>query len=266
MLNAPLRYTLAMLRFPKVISVEKYVGAFQDHVRSDYPLFSEKISQGYELKVEDGGAQVSTRVEKLWQFSSAERDHALLLGSDFLVLHAGKGYRGHDDFISRFTRAVEAVLRVEGLATLMTAVGYRYIDLVVPKTAEGETLADYLRPWAMPTDVPELQGGISLTDSAYVAGFRTPQGVLRFQALRRPPATLPPELDTPFVRDNGWVEPRPAGEFALLDIDHARVITPSIAVNAGKVADGLATLQAPARELFDKAVTEHAIREWEGRR
>jgi uncharacterized protein (TIGR04255 family) len=262
MSNAPLRYTLAMLRFPKVLSIERFVGAFQDQIRSEYPHLSDLDNQGYEVTVGDGGAGLRSVTEKFWQFSSIGRDHALILGSEFLVLHAGRDYGGHADLIGRFARATEAFRRVDGLGTLMTALGYRYIDLVVPRAEMGESLAQYLRPWAMPTEDLELTEGLSLVDSAHISGFRTPRGVLRFQALRRPPNTLPPELDTQFVRENGWVEARPEGEFALLDIDHASVLASPLAIDPGRVADELAALRAPAVELFYKAVTPHALQEW----
>jgi uncharacterized protein (TIGR04255 family) len=263
MLNAPLRYTLAVLRFPKVINIEKYVGLFQEEVRSEYPHLSDQHNQGIEVVVaENGGAELKSISEKIWQFGTPSRDHALILGSEFLVLHAGRKYVGHADFIGRFKRAVQAICRVEGLATVVTALGWRYIDLVVPRADQGEKLAQYLRPWAMPTEDLDLTQGVDLVDSAYIAGFRTPHGVLRFQALRRPPVTLPPELDTAFVRENGWAEQRPEGEFAVLDLDHASVLASPLAIDPATAAEGLAKLREPAVELFYKAVTEHALEEW----
>lgn len=261
--NAPLRYVLAMVRFPRVINIEKFVGAFQEQVRLEYPHLSEEHSQGWQFTLgEQGGPEMAPISERLWQFSSADRDHALILGSEFLVLHAGRRYQKHQDFIARFERAVTAFCRVDGLATVATALGWRYIDLVVPRADRGERLSQYLKPWAMPTEDLDLTDGLSMVDSAYIAGFKTPLGVLRFQALRRPASTLPPDLATKFVRENGWVEAKPETDFAVLDLDHAHPLASPVLIEPKHMVDILARLREPAVELFYKAVTEHALEEW----
>lgn len=266
MSNAPLLYTLAMLRFPKVINIERFVGDFQDRIRSDYPLYSTHQAQSLQLVLGEHGPGMKSASEKLWQFSNTERDHALILSAEFLVLHAGRKYGGHHDFIARFVKAFESLCQVENIVTVMTSLGYRYIDLVVPKVGGNDSLVDYLQPWVMQSSEQlKLADGVTLQDSAYIAGFKTPQGVLRFQVLRQPPTTLPPELDSPFVRENGWVEPLPDGEFALLDLDHASVFSTAVIADPGRVADELAALRRPLVDLFSKAITTHALREWNGK-
>jgi uncharacterized protein (TIGR04255 family) len=260
--NAPLRYTLAMMRFPKVLNIEKFAGFFQEEVRSEYALISEQNNQGFQMTIGDNGAEVQAISEKIWQFSDINRGHALILGQEFLVIHAGKKYNGHNDFISRFSKAVAAFLRVGNISAVMTSIGYRYIDLVVPDAHKGEKLGDYLQPWAMPTADFNMAEGVSLVDSVYVAGFRTPLGILRFQSLRRPPNTLPPELATTFVKENGWVEPRPEGEFALLDFDHAENFSTPLAIDPAEIVAKLEALRVPAVQLFYGAVTPHALENW----
>lgn len=268
--NAPLRYALVMMRFPKIINVaniDRIAGAFQEQVQADYPLESDYVNQGMEITIGPNGPELKPATEKLWQFTDLARGHALILGSEFLVLHAGAvhggkpAYGGHADFIARFVKATEAFRRVEGTSPVMTALGYRYIDLVVPRPDDSRGLADYLESWVMPPSPLTLEG-VALVDSIYVAGFQTPMGVLRFQALRSPPATLPPDLNSRFVHENGWVADRPQGEFALLDIDHAATFTSPLAIEPGNVEQNLLALRHPAATLFEKTMTSHADRVW----
>ena len=104
------------------------------------------------------------------------------------------------------------------------AVGYRFIDLVEPRPSKNETLVDYLKPWALPTAAGDFAGSdIQMQEAAYFASFKTPGGFLRFQALRRPQGGFPPDLNTPFVQKNGWIEDVISADYVLLDIDHFSV-------------------------------------------
>ncbi len=266
--NAPLTYVLAVMRFPKILDAGRLAAEFQVQVRAEYPLESDLENQGIEISIGQNGPEIRTEVQRLWQFSDQERGHALMLGSDFLLLHSGgvdgakPAYTGHRDFIQRFVKAVEAFCRVIGPNPLMSALGYRYIDLVVPRPEEREGLADYLKAWALP-HVPDFSHeGASLVDSYSVVGFRTGEGVLRFQALRNPPSTLPPELTIGFVNENRWVAARPADEFALLDIDHAVSFGTHLAIEPATVQEQLVKLSRPCTVLFEKAVTPHAEDVW----
>lgn len=263
MSNAPLCYTLAMVRFPRIINTEKFVGAFQERVKERFPLLDECSNQGIEIESGASGPNIRMVSEKTWQFSDLERGHAIILGHEFIVLHAGVKYGGHEDFISRFGYAVDALQSIDGLSSVMTALGYRYVDVVASGDDENDALDKYLQAWTMPTSNLGLSARLKLIDSVFVAGFRTPGGVMRFQCLRNPPTTLPPELDSEFVRRNGWILPRPATDFVLLDIDHASVLSSPLAIDMSVVKRELKALRDPATELFKSAVTPHALHVWQ---
>lgn len=262
LVNAPLRYVLVMMRFPKVLTIADHVGAFQEAIRPQYPLLNEHLNVGMVVNPTAEGPRLEQSIEKLWQFSDVNREFALILGSEFLVLHAGKQYAGHEDFINRFEGAVRAFLSVKGFGQLMTALGYRYIDLVAPLSGDDKALSQYLSQWTMPAMSLDLADDLKLVDSVYVASFQSKEGVLRFQAMRSPPSTLPPDLDTPFVRQNGWLEQRPDGDFALLDLDHATNFAMPEALEPSRVRIILEKLREPLVDLFQKAVTPHAYDVW----
>lgn len=262
MQSPPLRYVLAILRFPPNLNVEKFMPAFQENIWEDYPQLSEETVQSVQLQIGSDGSTTNRVVNKIWQFLSSDRDFAILLGQDFLVLHAGKGYAGHEDFIARFHKVVAALTSTKLIAKNMTALGLRYVDLVAPIDSSGETLSDYLEPWVMPSNNFNSLDNINFINSASAMAFSTPQGILRFQTFRRPPMTLPMELNTPLVNKNGWVEKVPDGDFAVLDFDHGVTLHDNPTITPDHVADLLLQLRTPVVSLFESSITPHARQVW----
>jgi uncharacterized protein (TIGR04255 family) len=262
---APLRYTLAMARFPRNTNVGQHVPAFQELVGARYPLFERLDNRAVNLKVGPQGAEVETTADEIWQFSEASRSHAVILGGEYLVLHAGADYEGHEKFVDRFCELIDAYCKVDGLRTVLIGAGYRYVDLIVPRPALQENLGHYLQPWVLPPELLDMHDdGVEPIDSIFVGGFRTNEGVMRLQIIRRPPGTMPPDLDTKFVRDNGWVDDRPADDFALLDIDHGTTMAVPVELSSDGARKLLLELRIPPARLFDKATTDHAKKVWRG--
>jgi len=141
------------------------------------------------------------------------------------------------------------------------AIGFRYVDLVKPLA--GEPLQDYLRDWVLPP-LPEVAGKLDIVQGMYIAQYKTPYGDLRFQSLRNPQMTLPPDLNTPFVQKNDWAPEMPTEDFALMDIDHGRHFNPLEKINVNMICSKLLELRSSSRELFDQAGTPHAMNVWKG--
>ena len=264
--NAPLVYTLGIVRFPLVPNVGRFVDEFHDAVRDRYPLRSQTVSQGMMALVGPEGVRFDHVEENLWQFAAVDGSCAFILSSQFLIAHAGRGYRGHRDLAERLRDGLEKLIAVPGIGILYAlAAGLRYIDLVVPNTQRGEDLGTYLEPWALPTSLPTIEGAqLDLREAVYVTAFQTSLGPLRFQALRRPPITLPLELTTPFVTENGWVPSRPDGDFALLDIDHGIQFVGEQPIDPGIMADHIVQLRDMAHSLLLRAATPFALHTWAG--
>lgn len=264
--SAPLRYTLMVARFPKIVSMEKHVGAFQEAIRHDYPGYDEHANQGVNASLGPEGMRLEWINEPIWQFADPARGHALILGTELLVLHAGPAYTTHSEFIDRFVRAATVLRDVPSIAVRQVhGLGFRYVDLVVPRPDHGETLAQYVAPWALPTDAPDLSAeGLRLGESAHVTVFGTERGTVRLQALRRPPMALPPDLLSPLVEKNGWVPDRPEGDFALLDIDHSAPLDITHPLDPDALRASFVSLRNGARLVFERASTRYAMSAWEG--
>ena len=262
---APLRYALAIIRFPKIMQMERHVPAFQDAIRKGYPLDSVQVSQGMMANVGPDGVQFDAVSEKIWQFADADKSHALMLGPDFLLVHAGRAYIDHGNFLDRLR---DAAIALTGLSEPgidhVGAIGYRFIDLVEPRAGENETLADYLKPWALPMAGGDFAGSdIQMQEAAYFASFKTPSGFLRFQALRRPPGALPPDLSTSFVKANGWIEEIASKDYVLLDIDHFAGFETLLPFDPVALRDRFEDMYSSSRKVFESAATLRAFELWD---
>lgn len=256
--NAPVQYVLGVLRFPRASDPGKLVALTQEHIRDKYPISAEFAAPQIQVEMGPDGLRVEEQQLKFWQFSSLDKGWAVLIGSDMIALHTAS-YIDHDDFIRRFWEALEPAFadKVAGIQ-FVQALAMRYVDVIEPN--EGETLDQYLVPSVLPSNIniagAELDGGVMATS------YRTSSGNLRLQVLRRPPTVLPPELMNPMTVSNNWGQSRPAGDFAVLDMDHGQGFEPLRASKEVDVKALMLNLHSKIRSIFDAAVTPHAMTVW----
>jgi uncharacterized protein (TIGR04255 family) len=263
--NAPLVYTIGVIRFPRIPEIGRFASAFLSAIRGEYPQFDEIalnfVRANFTVGPE-GKAQTEirdSRESKTFQFASPNKTWAFILSEDLFGLHTSN-YRDHDDFIRRFREGLQGLLGVPGLGMeWIEAIGFRYVDLVKPLA--GEPLEVYLDKWVLPP-TPEVDVKMELVQGMYVALYRTEHGDLRFQSLRNPPMTLPLDLNTPLIQKNGWAADTPEGDFALIDIDHGCHFDPLEKVDVDRICSKFLELRLASRKLFDRAGTEHAMSVW----
>jgi uncharacterized protein (TIGR04255 family) len=253
--NAPLVYTLGVVRFPTILEIHRYVPAFHESIREAFPHFDDVTMPMINATIGPDGFQIREVTTRLFQFASADRSWAIILSDTMLGVHT-VSYKDHEDFIEKLISSFNTLKAVPGIKlNLVEALGLRYVDLIVPK--EGLTLADYIQPWALPTTPPTLvDTPVEPVEGVYVASFRTEAGDLRFQALRNPPTTLPPELDGPLINANGWLRDRPNVEFALVDTDVGRHFTPPVDADQEFLVVRLRALHKVVRAVFDGLGTD----------
>lgn len=260
--NAPVRYVLGVLRFPRTSDPQKLAASIQPNIRQDYPISAEFSSPQVHLEVGPKGVHVEQQSLMFWQFASLEKDWAVLVGSDMIALHT-VNYVDRHDFIRRFsTVADRAFANTEHGIQFIQAIAMRYVDVVEPRPEE--TLEHYLVPSVLPTSIriaeSSLEGGVMATT------YKTESGRLRVQVLRRPPSVLPPDLMNPMVEANGWAQECPQGDFAVLDLDHGQGFETPILASEANVSELLRKLHSTIRSMFDAAVTPHAMAVWKERR
>lgn len=262
--NAPLVYTLGVLRFPPIPAIDSHKSDLIAAFRGKYPQFDEIALSFVRANIAigpDAKQTIDSRELKLFQFASPDRTWALILSESHFGLHTSR-YVDHGDFVQRFREGLGTLFGVRQLGLeWVEAIGFRYVDLVKPRP--GEQLSAYLRPWVLPP-LPELKEKMEIKQGMYIAMYKTTHGDLRFQSLRNPPVTLPPDLNTPMVQKNNWTPAPPEGDFALMDIDHGCHFNPLQKIDIDQVCSKLLDLRLSSRDLFDQTGTEHALKVWKG--
>jgi uncharacterized protein (TIGR04255 family) len=263
--NAPLVYTIGVLRFPPIPKIEEFKGSLLSAFRKIYPQFDEISLNFVRANITvgpDAKSQIDSRELKMFQFASPDKTWALILSESLFGLHTSR-YTDHDDFVQRFKEGLQIFLGIQDLnLEWIEAIAFRYVDLVKPLA--GEPLGHYLHTWVLPP-LPDVAGKLDLVQGMYIAQYKTPYGDLRFQSLRNPQQmTLPPDLNTPLVQKNGWAPDIPDGDFALMDIDHGCHFNPLKQVDIEMICNKLLELRSSSKQLFDKAGTKHAMKVWKG--
>ena len=258
--NAPLIYTLGVVRFPRVPSIERFADSFHDLIRKDYPLFDNASINVTTALIELGSTpKVTTAEAKMYQFATHDRTWAFLLTDEVFCLQTNT-YVNNEHFVATLKIGLEALLKVPELGIeWLQAIGLRYVDLVTPKA--GEKLSDYLNDWVLPPEAPAVG---DIQQGMYIASYKTAVGDLRFQSLRNPPATLPPDLDNRTIELNKWKRDRPAVDFALMDIDHGCSFDPIVSFDVDFIASKFFNLRKVSKALFEQTGKPHAMKIWNG--
>lgn len=259
--HAPLVYTLGLAHFPNVPDVRRFVPAFHDSIRAEYPHIVEFNLPQVSVAMGSDGLRLDQVIAPIWQFSSPDRSWAFILSPQLLGLHTVR-YDTHLDFAARLRFGLERLLLVEAIGiSYVEAIGMRYVDRVEPRP--GEPLSAYLKTSVLPPEFDELPE-VRLAEGVYVSRYVTDDGELRFQVLRNPPTVLPPELETPLTQQNGWEVNRPAGDFAVVDIDYGVRFGKPRPMDVDFVCEWVVRLRGLSKAVFLNIGTPHAMSVWNG--
>jgi uncharacterized protein (TIGR04255 family) len=146
--NAPLVYTLAIVRFPAVPSMDRFLPVFHDALRMKYPHQDSLTIQQMRVDFMPDGPKVEQVSQVIWQLASPDRTIALVLSSETLALHT-ISYKDHHTFIEEFTDTLAKLISVTNIGIAWTnSTALRYINLVVPN--KGESLDKLLQSSVLP--------------------------------------------------------------------------------------------------------------------
>ncbi len=151
----PLVEVICQVRFPPILKIAAEPPAeFQEKIRAEYPLLTEKQPDSIELPpgLPPVVAQVirsSLPKGKLagYEFTSADEKWKVTLTRDFLALSTS-AYRRWEDFRKHLERPVKALVEVYAPA-FFTRIGLRYQDLIRRSTlnlAPDTKWSDLLKP------------------------------------------------------------------------------------------------------------------------
>ncbi|RYZ88488.1 MAG: TIGR04255 family protein [Proteobacteria bacterium] len=125
--NAPLVRVIAQVKFPIVSSIEdtKFIGGFQEALRSKYPILRKEHSTVFTIHI---GDQPSGQQETVWRFTDKEDNWRVSLSPSFLAIEAMK-YTNRQDFFNRFKEILIA-LKEWVDPVFCERIGVRFIDRI----------------------------------------------------------------------------------------------------------------------------------------
>src|SRR5579859_1323172 len=88
--NAPLIYTVGVVRFPRVPGIAKYATAFLEAVRGTYPQFDDFTLSFVRANINlnsEKQSEIDRSEVKLFQFASPDRKWGLFLTEEIFGLH-----------------------------------------------------------------------------------------------------------------------------------------------------------------------------------
>lgn len=256
--NAPVEYVLGIVRFPPTANLQPLVAAAERQLRQIYPISKQFKAPHFNIDLQQSGLRVEQVEREIWQLASEEGDWAVFIGNDMLGVHT-INYRVHQDFIGR-AEALVAAASVSGDIGVvhMTAVGMRYVSVIEPKP--DEKIESYLKQF-MPASSIDGVNKLDFEGGVFSSSFNSEIGKLRVQVFRNPPSILPPDLASVMTIENKWVDHPPAGDFAVVDLDHS-VQFDAKRISVKETKEIMSQLHDKISAVFAGISTDHAMTVW----
>ena len=141
--NPPVYFTVAQVRFNKLLKLSEYLPTIQDGLRrAGYPAFSTQSTIALQLNVQDGQVLPQPLPHEQHFFANVEQTHSFVLGADALTFQS-TNYGTYERFSDAFLKGLALVHDAVRL-DFTERVGLRYLDHVLPKA--GDALGRYLAP------------------------------------------------------------------------------------------------------------------------
>ena len=249
--NQPLVIALAEFRFSTILTMEKYVSAFQEHLRQDFPHFSKTQTQ--EMEVD--GNNVKVRTFEGWLFLSGNKKRAIKLDRDRIVFMTSE----YDRFPNFWKDCEIALSFIEEKVkpSLLLRIGLRFSNLIVENN--NETIETYVNPIIF-SDEHLNKIGNQIHSSKETAlktdvGFmvvRSLYGILNFSAW--------PDLSEPPIQIKKYPEP---SKRILLDLDHFwKSEDETIEFTVDFINEKIHSLHEKSRKAFWSVTTPKGRKVW----
>jgi uncharacterized protein (TIGR04255 family) len=258
--NAPLIYTIGMVKFPRNPDIGQSIDKFFSRIRNDYPYDTEIEQKGVSIVMTKEGPQFKAQSKTSWQYLSTQKNWAFILGDDYFCLHTNS-YLDSKDFLDKFRVGISEFAQVQEFGIkLITSLGIRYVDLVIPERKEHK-LTDYLAEWVLPIESP-IQD-MTIVQGTYLAKYKTRLGTLNFQAIRNPERLIPPDLDASILEENGWANSMPQDrEYVVIDTDHICSLESPMEMDVDWIVRQMDQLHLIPKKVFEAFGTPKAIEYW----
>ena len=242
--RSPLKRVVAQARFSSVLKIDsrEAVAAFQEEVRSDYPLFEQSIVQQLQIDISAGAPGFRPVPTTVWRFRSADLGDVVSLSTDAVTFEA-KGYGGRSQFLTRWRKVLGLVEDVFS-PQLSLRLGMRYVNRVEGESLSG--LTEWIEDNLVGVAHPKLRDHVSQALSE--ASLSVEEGVLLLRwGILGANVTIDPNL----------LEPLPQKSW-ILDIDVATNSPPRPFIEA-ELGSAFMALAGRAYAIFRYAITDQGL-------
>ena len=149
--NAPLAFVVAAVNTSKVSTLGNAIGSLQERLADRFP----ELVNGAGQHVTFGPQGMVAERLPFWMFISEDRTTAAVVRSDLVALQT-TGYAGWERFREHLRNVLTAYAATVNLP-MVTRIGLRYIDLIVPKA--GESPSQHVMEGIRGATLPFLEKG-----------------------------------------------------------------------------------------------------------
>lgn len=258
--NAPVNLVFGGIHFqPEPAWGEGAVGEIRKTLKDTYPHWHKlnEVQADVRKSPDAGEIKVETRQIENKIFTNLDRTSGFILNDRFLGFIETR-YVGFGQFKQKFENVLLEVQRLLDL-TLYLRLGIRYVDVILPSS--GNTFADYMERELLPFETSSVEG-VSLISGQSSSEYETHEGrlLLRSRIADNPIGIAPDLVALAEYFDFKYRDIE--GKAAIMDTDHFCMFQPGVPLRTEEVWERLDRLHVTAGDMFFKAVTDTAIKEW----
>jgi len=245
----PLSLVLADFRFSPIAKMGNWIPDIQEKLRKDFPSFQEV--QGQQIIL---GSDIPKVLNSslAWTFTGPGAQKSIRIEQSRLV-YVTTSYGRFPGFRGECVKALRLLKNVVDPG-LLTRVGLRYNDIIVPQPDED------FEKYLVPNLLPLMQENIEIAQHRCETLARTEFGMLAVRTfMSRQGIVIMPDLhDVPLKLRSDAPKERLS---VILDIDHYRTFEGGVSFTIEEAAETLSSLHRIARSAFWKATTNFARNE-----
>lgn len=252
--NPPVYFTLAQVRFNRLLKLSDFLPNIQECLRQErFPDFTTHKQFGLEVNFQNGApAPLPVTVER-YQFGDTEKTHAFLLDQESLTLQS-TDYGDFETFSKNFMLGL-GILHEAVRLDYVERIGLRYLDRVSPQ--KGDDLYQYLAPGIAGLS-RKLPGEPVHSYSESVNVVRDIKLLSRV-IIQSGPLSFPPDIVPSQMKVNAKLAEY-VGLHAILDNDGS--VEGRRVFSSEAVREQLTAIHDVIGEAFRTAASEHAFKIW----
>jgi len=261
MVNAPVYFALAQVKFTPIKAMAKYIDEIQDVLRLEgYPLFEKREDNQIRFDITAQNQQLEPSFDTItrWYITNVDKTAGFVLSNDFILFQT-TDYKTHEPFFAALMLGLKTVLE-NAKPALITRIGIRYLDAVVP--SEEESVEDYLAE-----GLHGISSNLRVVQSINESVFQTDvkpmvnDGILVAKVYKmNGTLAFPPDVVPYGVHMLPRFHQNTARWHGVIDTDH--YVEGNLQPDGEKINQQLLSLHGVLKSAFESMVSTFAFEKW----